>query len=60
MHSQGMNLRRPLAVFQCAELLVVILHRTIGESHYSEELADSGWMNLRLHVKDPCMNAFGG
>ena len=59
-HSWDMNLQRPLAAFQCAELLVVILHRKIDESHYSEEWADSGWMNLRLHIRDPFMNYFGG
>lgn len=60
MHSQDMNLQRLLAVYQCAEPLVVILHRKIDESHYSEGWTDSGWINLCLHIRDPCTNYFGG
>ena len=59
-HSRDMDSQRPLAVCQCTEPLVVILHHRIDESHYSEEWTDSEWMNLRLHTRDPCMNYFGG
>ena len=59
-HSRDMNSQRPSVVSQCAEPLVVILHRKIDKSHYSEACTDSGWMNLRLHIRDPCMNYFGG